>query len=497
MINCKDRNWVGQKAAQMGFSEVLMNFAFYAVTQLRTAVLYGLPSERPDARDFSATRFDPAISLSPYLSQMLSKSTSNNFLKVFNGVPLYVRGSRGKAAFHSIPVGVTLLDEVDKMSEKSVREAIERLSGQIDWWLRQASTPSVPGHGISKTFQESSQDFFTFKCPGCSRWTELVFPDCLIIPTDDPKDPRINDTYLKCKECAIEIPHLAKPEIFATAKWEPRYRGRNVRGFKISQLYSCTLHPARLAESYLHSLTNPADEQVLYNSKLGEDHVVAGAAVTEEHIMKAIRPYNNRVKASSPIVVMGIDVGKHLHFKIIEYRFAPRAVDPNSDSEAKVLYYDKILTTEPGFPELHQFIQEYNPISICIDAAPERISSEKFAKGLWGRAFTVNYNDQTDGRTLMNTDHFKLTVNRTYWIDQYLGRYMNGTIQLPVQVNEELKVHLKSMKKMYEKDRFGETIGRYVKTEGRTDYAHCGVYCEIALRKAFESGYVSNLRVSV
>lgn len=497
MLDCKDRNWVGQKAAQMGFSEVLMNLAFYSVTKLQTAVLYGLPSERPDARDFSATRFDPAIDKSPLLSSLISKGTSNNFLKIFAGVPLYVRGSRGKAAFHSIPVGVALLDEVDKMSEKAVREAIERLSGQIDWRLCQVSTPSVPGYGISKTFQESTQDFFTFQCPGCSRWTELIFPECLVIPTDDPKDPKINDTYLKCKDCAIEIKHLQKPEVFKGGKWEPRFRGRNVRGFKISQLYSCTLHPARLADSYLHSRTNPADEQVLYNSKLGEDHVVAGAAVTEEHIMKAIRPFNNRSTSTSPIVTMGIDVGSQLHFKIIEYKFHPGWVDPNSESEARVLYYDRIKNDTPGFDNLMPFVREYNPIAICIDAAPERISSEKFCLRLFGRAFTVNYNDHTDGRTISTTDDLKLTVNRTYWIDQYLGRYMNGIITLPAQTNEELKVHLKSLKKMFEKDRFGETIGRYIKTEGRTDYAHCGVYCEIALRKAFENGLMSNLRVNV
>jgi hypothetical protein len=497
MTNSQDRHWVGQKAAQMGFSEVLMNLAFYMVTQKKTATLYGLPSERPDARDFSATRFDPAIQHSPYLKSMLSASVSNNFLKMFGGIPLYIRGSRGTASFHSIPVGCVLLDEVDKMSEKAVREAIERLSGQIEFWLRQASTPSLPGVGISKTFQTSTQDFYTFQCPGCSRWTELVFPDCLVIPTDDPKSPAINNSYIKCIDCGIHLRHEEKPSFLSSGKWEPRFRDRNIRGFKISQLYSCTLHPARLAESYLNSLTNPADEQVLYNSKLGEDHIVAGAAVTEEHIHNCIRPFNIRSAATSPVVTMGVDVGSYLHFKIIEYRFQPNAVDPNTDSEAKLLYYDKIKNTEPGFGNLMPIVQEYNPLAICIDAAPERISSEKFAKSLFGRAFTVNYNDHTDGKTISDTDFFKLTVNRTYWIDQYLGRYMNGTIHIPVQINEEFRVHMKSLKKFYEKDRFGETIGRYVKTEGRTDYAHCGVYCEIALRKAYQSGHLSNLRVKV
>lgn len=497
MLDCKDRHWASQKAAQMGISEVLLNFALYAVDKLRTPVLYGLPSERPDARDFAITRFDPAILLSPHLQAVFSGSSSNA-VKMAGSIPLYFRGSRGAASFHSIPVGALILDEVDKMEDQAVREGIERLSGQIDFWIRQASTPSVPGEGVSRTFEISTQDFFTFQCPRCSRWTDLSFPECLVITTDDVRSRAIENSHLICKECKGRIEHLEKPEIFATAKWEPKFKDRNIRGFNISQLYSCTLHPWRLAEAYLYSLSNQADEQVFYNSKLGLAHCVEGASINEEHIKAAMAPYPNRDKAKSSIVTMGIDVGKDIHFKFIEYKFHPRATDPNSDAEARVLYYDKIPAGEPGFPELHQFVREYNPIAICIDIAPERISSEKFVKQYPGRAFTVNYNEQTAGRSLaQGAELHNLTVNRTFWIDQYLGRYSNKTIKIPAHVTEELRVHLKSLKKMYEKDRNGEVIARYIKAEGRTDLAHCGVYCEIALRKAFESGYLGNIKVVI
>lgn len=497
MLDCDDPHWVSQKAAQMGISEVLLNFAIYVVDKKRTPVLYGLPSERPDARDFAITRFDPAILHSPYLKTLFSGSNSNA-VKMAGTTPLYFRGSRGEASFHSIPIGCLILDEVDKMDDKSVREGIERLSAQFKYWIRQASTPSVPKQGVNRTFDFSTQDYFTFQCPSCSRWTELTFPECLVITTDDVRNRDIENSHIICKECKNEIKHEAKASIFAGGKWEPKFRDRNVRGFNISQLYSCTLHPARLAEAYLYSLTNQADEQVFYNSKLGIAHCVEGASVTEEHIQSVIAPYANRCEAKSPIITMGIDVGSELHFKIMEYKFHHQARDPNGDSEAKILYYGKIKNSEPGFPGLHEFVREYNPIAICIDAAPERISSEKFVKNYPGRAFTVNYNDHTDGRTLQpGTEYYKLTVNRTYWIDQYLGRYYNRTIKIPSAISEEFRVHIKSMQKMYEKDRFGEVIGRYVKTEGRTDLAHCGVYCEIALRKAFESGHLGKLKVVV
>lgn len=497
MIDCKDPHWASQKAAQMGISEVLINFAFYAISQLRTPTLYGLPSERPDARDFSMTRFDPAVEMSPYLSTVFQNSTSNNFLKMAGTIPLYIRGSKGGASFHSIPVGALILDEVDKMSDKAVREAIERLSAQFKYFIRQASTPSVPGFGVNRTFELSTQDFYTFKCPCCSRWTEFTFPECLVIPTDDVRDPAINDTYLRCKECGGRIEHEAKPEIFKTAKWQPRFANRNIRGFRISQLYSCALHPARLAEAYLYSLTNPADEQVFYNSKLGQEHSVKGAAVTDDHIKAARSTHLNGCTPTSPIITMGIDVGNFLHVKVMEYKFNPRAIDPNSDSEARLIFFDKIKKETTDLSELDSIIGTFSPICICIDAGPERLISEKFALRHPGRAFTVNYNDHTDGKTLNSPERHKLTVNRTYWIDQYLGRYMTNMIKIPANINEELRVHLKTLQKMFEKNRIGVVIGRYVETEGRDDYAHAGVYCEIALRKAYESGYLGNLKVKV
>lgn len=496
MLDAKEDHWCSQKSAQMGVSEVLINLTLYLIDQKGLSVLYGLPSERPDARDFCLTRFDPAVKLSPYLQQLFAGGPSSTALKMAGTRALYIRGSRGGASFESIPCGAIFLDEVDKMTDTAVKLARERASGQVRLIMREASTPSLPGVGVNQTFDKSTQDFFTFPCPHCSRWTRLVFPDCLVITAEDSKDPNLRNSYIKCKECNHKLDHKEKPVFLGAGKWEPTFQNRNIRGFHISQLYSCTLQPYRLAESYLDSSSNLAEEQIFYNSKLGEAHVAEGAAVTDEHINACLRPYSNQTMPTSPVVTMGIDVGKFLHFKIMEYKFQPNARDVNLDSHARLLYYGKIKTTNPGFTELNPIISKYNPALICIDAAPERISSEKFVKQFPGRGFTVNYSDSTDGKTLNETDLHKLTVNRTYWIDQYLGRYMNSTIEIPNSADQELRVHLKSMQKMYEKDRFGEVIGRYVKGSDRTDYAHCGVYCEIALRKAFEGGYVTNLKVN-
>lgn len=498
MLDCKDPHWCSQKGAQLSISEVLINGTLYAMDQHGMSALYGLPSERPDARDFCLTRFNTVLKLSPYIKDMFDGGEKAMSPKMAGTRALYIRGSRGGATFDSIPVGIVSLDEVDKMSQSAVALARERMSGQPNMLFREASTPSIPGRGVNLTFQDSTQDFFTFKCPHCSRWTHLIFPDCLVITATDSKDPGLKNSYLKCKECQHELKHEEKPIFLGSGKWEHTHSQRNIRGFHISQLYSCVLHPSRLAQSYLNSTHNPADEQTFFNSKLGEAHIVAGAAVTDEHINACKRFYVNQAPATSPVVTMGIDVGSELHFKIIEYRFEPVIFDVNMNSQARLLYYGKIAKKDkdPSYSALHYWVSKYNPVHICIDAAPERTSSEFFVKQYPYRAHTVNYHDSVDGKELSCPEHYKITANRSYWIDTYLGRYINKTIEIPQDVNTEFCVHVKGLTRMYEKDKNDEVVTRHVKGASRTDYAHCGVYCEIALKKAMESGYLGNIKVS-
>ena len=62
---------VGQKGAQLAFTECVLNKAFFNIDVKGVSVLYVLPANTPDASDFSKARFDPALELSPHLSSYL------------------------------------------------------------------------------------------------------------------------------------------------------------------------------------------------------------------------------------------------------------------------------------------------------------------------------------------------------------------------------------------------------------------------------------------
>jgi len=70
--DCESEMMIGQKAAQMGYTEVALNKTFYNIDIHGRSCLYVLPKSNPDAGDFSTARFDPALELSPHLQNLFS-----------------------------------------------------------------------------------------------------------------------------------------------------------------------------------------------------------------------------------------------------------------------------------------------------------------------------------------------------------------------------------------------------------------------------------------
>lgn len=478
MHDCKDEMIVGQKAAQMGYTETALNKVFYNIDSKGISCLYILPSEHPDAANFSTSRFDPALEMSAHLSNMFS-DVKNIGHKRAGSASLYVRGSRSRSQMKSIPVGFIVFDEVDEMVQENIPLAMERVSGQVEWQLYLLSTPTIENRGINVYFNNSTQDHFFFTCPHCSKWTELLFPDCLVITAEDENDMTIGDSHLVCKECKHKLDHAAKADMFAAAKWIPTFTDRESHGFYINQLYSMTVHPKMLAKSYLRSLKNPADEQEFYNSKLGIVHAVEGARITDANLDSCIGDFRMKENVSGvSFITMGVDVGKMLHYEIVEWSLSGKGSDVNTKALAKVLSVGKV----EHFEELDSLMQRY-VVSFCvIDANPERRKALEFAQRFYGHVRLCYYGNNAIGKTITihpETDH-TITVDRTSWLDMSLSRFKNNTIRLPFDIPTEYKAHIMAPVRIYKNDKNGNPVGRY-ENDKDDHYAHAHNYAEIAL----------------
>ena len=99
---------VGQKAAQLCYTETALNKVFKAIDINGTSAMYILPTTN-EAGDFSSSRFDPALEMSPHLRNMFS-DVKNIGHKRAGNASLYVRGSRSRSQLNSVPVGIVILD---------------------------------------------------------------------------------------------------------------------------------------------------------------------------------------------------------------------------------------------------------------------------------------------------------------------------------------------------------------------------------------------------
>ena len=481
MHDCKSEMMVGMKAAQMAFTETALDIALYKIDMLGISVLYILPASIPDARDFSTSRFDTALENSPYLKDMFS-DTKNIHHKRAGNANLYIRGSRSRSQLKSIPVGLVILDEVDEMMQDNIPLASERMSGQVNKQEFRLSTPTIEKFGIHSSFRETTQEEYFFKCPHCSKLSLLIFPECLVITADELTDPKIRQSYLRCKECGHRLEHETKNEWLGwkNSSWVPKHPDRLARGFHISQLYSMTEHPWKIASNYLRALTSPADEQEFYNSKLGITHTVKGAKLGDDELAACTGEYQTHTTSPKDgIITLGVDVGRWLHYEIDHYLIDKSGIpDINLITRCRILKTGKL----EHFEELDALIRQFGVMYCVIDAHPEKRKAYEFAERFYGYASICYYGNNIKSKQISeDTMNHSVTVDRTSWLDVSLGRFRNTRITMPVDTSLEYKEQVKAPTRIYLKDADGNPISRYVTGSEPDHFAHARNYAEIAL----------------
>jgi hypothetical protein len=482
--DCEAESIIGQKSAQMGYTEVALNKVFKAVDIEGISVLYVLPASTPDASDFSSARFDPALDLSDHLSGLFT-DVRNVGHKRAGSASLYIRGSRSRSQLKSIPVGLVIVDEKDEMVQENVAMIFERMSGHEFKNNFQISTPTIDNFGINIDFRISTQASWFFKCPCCSRRTHLVFPDCIVLGTEDITDQKLKDTYMICKECKGTLHHEDKVNFLGldNADWVKSYTDRDIEGFHINQLYSMTVKPWEIAHLYLRARSNPADEQEFFNSKLGLPHVVEGARVLDADIESCTGTFTKVARApENSLITMGVDVGTYLHYEIDQWYLDESALgsDVSLLAKPKILQEGKIV----DFENLDELMHRYLVHFCVIDANPERRKALEFAQRFWGRVKMCYYGNNIGHSKqihLHDEDEHSLTVDRTSWLDVSLSRFRTNRIILPVDLSIEYRQQIKAPVRVYEKDKNNNPIGRYITGNEEDHYAHSRNYAEIAL----------------
>lgn len=475
------------KAAQMGVTEVAINRALFVLDRLHRDVLYVLPTAL-NASDFSKARFNTALSLSPYLKTLFTETDTVN-LKKAGPNTLYIRGSRGDSNMKSIPVSDLILDEIDEMEQRAIWLALERLSGQLEKHVWGISTPTIPNYGIHKLFQSSTQEHFYFKCPRCSRRTELVWPDCVEIIGETVHDPRCHESFLKCKECGGLLEHKEKPIWLAGAEWHPtNHQGDpEIRGFNISQLYSYTVSPGEIVLAYHRGAGDEAAAKEFHNSKLGLPFLGDGAQITDDMLDRCVK--NHTLNDPRPevgrrrLMTMGVDQGKTGYVSVCEWFLPSFDRDINSVAICKLVWFGRF--GEEQWEVLDGLMREWQILACVVDADPNINEARRFARRFWGYVWLTRYRKGQTAKEMSISEEENAPiaqVDRANWLSCTLGRFkvQPSRILLPRDISLEYREHLKNVVRTYEKDDFGNPQLTYVST-GPDHYTHSLVYAELGL----------------
>lgn len=485
-----DEDWAGMKAAQLAMSQSAIDRCLFTVDIRRNDVMYLLPKKNPDAADFSKSKFDAILDLSPHISSMFS-NVRNVGHKQAGNVNFYIRGMRSRSGLKSVSVGLMVFDEYDEMPEKSIALALERTSGyqEKDKQIIRISTPSIPEFGIAKEILKTSQEIWIFKCPKCGKLTNLQLtdlknPECLVVTGDLNDERELRKSFIRCLDCKRPLEHESKPEWLGerNASWVPTARGFEQRGFLINQLYSTVLEPWHIAKTFLLAQTDGAHEQELFNSKLGLPRTVAGARVTEEMLVASTGNHSNNDPPRSGLVTMGVDVGHKVLYVNIDLWMMPQiGPDLNSLSIPRTLQ----IKTVDSFFELDALMREYQVKHCVIDVDPAFRDAVLFANRFPGLVNLCRFVRTVNPKAINPAEREGtqvVHVNRTYWLDISQTRYRRGTkgIIIPYDRPKAYNEHIKAMIRHEKKDDEGNLTSRYIST-GADHYAFARVYSEIAL----------------
>jgi hypothetical protein len=490
------KNWV-MKAAQVGLSEAAMTIALYEVDYHQRSVLYYFPT-KVMANEFSKTRFNPAINMSPHLDRVVTTKTDD--LKQVGNASLYIKGVNSEASLRGTSAGRLFFDELDAWTERQQYMAEERASGQKDgdkivWGF---STPRFPNCGVHKQYQKSTQEHYFFNCPHCEERIELLWEDSVVICGDSVDDPEVYNSYLKCSKCQGKLPHDEKRHWLkaetrgGSGKWEatnPDADPTLARGFWVNQLYSPTIEPWEIVIAYLRGYGDEAGRREFHNSKLGLPFIEDAHQVTDAQIDEAIKKYSLAGTTlpfveKDGIVTLGIDQGGPVHhWAAVKWMFDVNKVgDPNDRATGKLVGCGRIL--QDDWAGIHALMRTYQVWRCVIDYFPEPTSARVFARAFPDAVYLCQYVKGAAAREVRLTEddygaHIA-RVDKVSWLSKSLGRVMVGDIQLPLDLPLEFRKHLKApVRTLKEVD--GQYVAEFVET-GPDHYAHALNYAEIALK---------------
>nr|BDD45670.1 hypothetical protein 18 [Desulfobacterales bacterium] len=436
------------KAAQLGLtSKAMLRVVYGARHGGFRGILYLFPS-KSDVTDFSKGRIDPLIHDNPEtIGKWLQDTDSANIKRIWNAF-LYLRGMKSRVGLKSIPIDLTVFDELDEAPQNAVDMAVERMAHSEFREILKLSNPTLPDYGIDKAFQDTDQRYWLLKCEKCGGHTclEDTFPACL---------KTVSGRVIRaCQKCDSEL----DPSIGQWVAKKPAVEDK--RGYHYSQLFSHYVDPAEI----LHQFRTTNNLTDFYNLKIGNAYVEAENRLSVEEILKLCGGIGIADQDRGPCY-MGVDQGKDLHVVIGRN---------HSERAGQVIH----LGVYRDWEELDRLMESFGVNRCVVDALPETRNARSFAERFRGKVFLNYYNEHQKGSYAWNEKELIVSCNRTESLDASHRVVMDQSIIIPrvCEITREFAKHLHNVaKKLEENEETGTKRYVYVRL-GADHFRHAFNY---------------------
>lgn len=231
------------KPAQTGLSTLqIREILCFLATHDWVKAAYVLPTSA-FSREFTQSRFNPAVESSPAVSSMVSTDTDNTSIKRIGTNFLIMRGTSGTTAAISVDLDLIITDEIDFCNQQVLSSFSSRLQHSDLKLRRDFSTPTLPGYGISALYDDSSKGVRLVRHDICGQWVEIEFFNDVVLPDFEPGLAEfrkehlglidVNAAFFRCPHCHNKISeaNLADP---SKRQWVDKITNHFRKGFKVN-----------------------------------------------------------------------------------------------------------------------------------------------------------------------------------------------------------------------------------------------------------------------
>ncbi|MCA9829292.1 MAG: phage terminase large subunit family protein [Dehalococcoidia bacterium] len=453
---------VVQKPAQVGVTEMMMNFALWAASTQqggRGNVLHLMPTQQNVER-LSQGRLAAAIAESPALRRLASRARDGQptaqraLMRTIGPGTIYLSGSDQASQYTGIDADLVILDEFDLMKDEVLSQAIPRLRSSHLNRLWVASTPTIPEFGVNALLGLSDERHYELQCPSCRAWVDPQYPE--------------NVDF----ERGVVVCHCGGAlDPYRPGRWVPmRPEVKDIRGYQLNRLVFPLprINDMRLAASGNVGM----NQEQFWRQDLGMPFVAADSRLSAADLdfCQAGEPSPDQVE-NADSVVMGIDVGQNCFWIVIRV-FLKQYSYP--------IFVERFTG---GWEDVDELCRRFRVRYCVVDAQPDTRGARAFHRRMARRGrtnvFLAYYRQQGAHHEFVWGRDAHVSAVRTLSLDETFGSFRARRSTLPANARElaggAYYEHMQALVRTTAPDDFGQPIPAYRHTRP-DDFAHAENY---------------------